>query len=164
MPEVQLVGGDRAPPAARTLGARGDEMSVATVLSRLDAVRRTGEARWIARCPSHPDRSPSLSIRELSDGRLLLHDFGGCQVESVLIALGLDFDALFPEKPIEHAPRERRAFFPSDVFQIVRREIGVAAIIAADMHKGREISEADYARLFVCVERLNDVGMTAYGK
>jgi len=139
-------------------------VSVAALLSRLDAVRRTGDGRWLARCPSHPDRSPSLSIRELTDGRLLLHDFGGCEVESVLAALGLEFDALFPEKPIEHAPRERRPFLPHDVFKIARQEIGIAAVIACDMHKQREISEADYERLFLMVDRLNDIGMAAYAK
>lgn len=142
---------------------KGD-MSADMVLSRLDGVRRTGDGRWIARCPSHPDKSPSLSIRELPDGRLLLHDFGGCAAHSVLAALGLDFDALFPEKPIEHAPRERRPFLPQDIFEIARQEIGVAAIIAADMHKGHEIGEVDYERLFVCVERLNGIAEAAYGR
>lgn len=139
-------------------------MSADALLSRLDRVRRTGKNRWIARCPAHADRSPSLSVRELDDGRLLLHDFGGCEIESVLVALGLEFDALFPERPIEHAPRERRPFLPSDVFEIARQEIGIAAIIATDMHKQCEVSEADYARFFVVVERLNAIAGAAYGR
>lgn len=139
-------------------------MSADALLSRLDGVRRTGKNRWIARCPAHADRSPSLSVRELDDGRLLLHDFGGCEIESVLVALGLEFDALFPERPIEHAPRERRPFLPSDVFEIARQEIGIAAIIATDMHKQCGVSEADYARFFVVVERLNAIAGAAYGR
>ena len=39
-------------------------MTAATILDRLDGVRPTGDGRWIARCPAHDDRSPSLSIRE----------------------------------------------------------------------------------------------------
>lgn len=139
-------------------------MTADALLSRLDGVRRTGKNRWIARCPAHADRSPSLSVRELDDGRLLLHDFGGCEIESVLVALGLEFDALFPERPIEHAPRERRPFLPSDVFEIARQEIGIAAIIATDMHKQCGVSEADYARFFVVVERLNAIAGAAYGR
>ena len=48
-----------------------------TLLDRLEAVRETGSSRWIARCPAHDDSSPSLAVRELDDGRILLHDFGG---------------------------------------------------------------------------------------
>jgi len=139
-------------------------MSVDALLSRLDGVRRTGVGRWLARCPGHEDKSPSLSVREMDDGRILLHDFAGCSVEEILCAAGLTFDALFPERPIEHAPRERRRFLPSDVFEIVRREVGVVAILAADLHNNKVVSEVDYERVFVAVERLNDIAGAAYGR
>lgn len=157
------MGGDSLLPAARTLGAGGDDMSADALLARLSSVRRIGEGRWIARCPSHADRSPSLSIRETEDGRTLLHCFASCSIEEVLVALGLDFDALFPERRLaDHIPRERRPFFPADVFEVARREIGVAAIITADMHKGLEISETDYARLFIVATRLSEIAGAAY--
>jgi hypothetical protein len=57
------------------------------LLSRLDGVRQTGPDRWIARCPAHDDGRASLSLRELDDGRVLLHDFAGCAVEEVLAAV-----------------------------------------------------------------------------
>lgn len=139
-------------------------MSAETLLARLSGVRRNGPGRWIARCPAHQDSSPSLSIRELGDSRVLVHDFAGCSVEEVLGAVGLEFSALFPETPIAHALRERRPFLPQDVFEIARQEIGVAAIIVADMHTHRTISEADYERLLVCVERLNGIAEGAYGR
>jgi len=139
-------------------------MSADTLLSRLDGVKRTGAGRWIARCPAHEDKSPSLSVREMDDGRILLHDFASCSTEEILGAVGLTFDALFPERPIEHGKPERRPFLPSDVFDIARREISVAALIAADMHKSRVLSEADYERLFVVVARLNQIAEAAYGK
>ena len=139
-------------------------MSADALLSRLDGVRRTGPGRYLARCPAHEDKSPSLSIRELDDGRVLLHDFAGCSVDEVLGAIGLNFDALFPERPIEHAPRERRPFLPADVFDIARREIGIVAVLAADLHKNRTVSDADYERVFVAVERLNDIAGAAYGR
>jgi len=52
-------------------------MSATPVLDRLDKVKQTGPDRWIACCPAHDDKSPSLAVRELDDGRILLHDFGG---------------------------------------------------------------------------------------
>ena len=139
-------------------------MNTDALLSRLEAVKRTGPGRWIARCPGHEDRSPSLSIRETDDGRILLHDFAGCPTEEILGAVGLAFDALFPERPIEHAPGERRPFLPTDVFDIARREIGIVAIPAADFHKNKARSAADYERVFVAVERLNDIAGAAYGR
>lgn len=139
-------------------------MSADALLSRLDGVRRTGAGRWLARCPGHEDKSPSLSVREMDDGRILLHDFAGCDVEEILGAIGLTFDVLFPERPIEYGKPERRPFLPSDVFEIARFEISVVAIVAADLHKNRAVSEADYQRVFVAVERINDIARAAYGK
>jgi len=139
-------------------------MPADTILAKLDKVRRVGDGRWVALCPGHEDKNPSLSIRELDDGRILLHDFAGCAVESILAAVGLEFDALFPERPIEHARGMRRPFIPQDVFEIARREIAVVAVAAADMHKGRTISEADYERIFTAAERLDDIARAAYGR
>lgn len=139
-------------------------MSADILLSHLHGVRRTGEGRYSARCPAHEDRSPSLSIRELDDGRILLHDHAGCSVEEVLAAVGLTFDALYPARPIEHARKERRPFLPADVFEIARREIGIVAVLAADLHKNKAVAEPDYARVFVAVERLDGIARAAYGR
>ena len=51
----------------------------------------------------------------LEDGRVLVHCFAGCGVSEILGAVGLDFDALFPPKPIDHAPPMRRPFPAADV-------------------------------------------------
>ncbi|OGA36836.1 MAG: DNA primase [Betaproteobacteria bacterium RIFCSPLOWO2_12_FULL_62_13b] len=139
-------------------------MTADALLSRLNHVKRTGPGRWLARCPAHEDKSPSMSIRELDDGRVLLHDFAGCSIEEILGAVGMTFDALFPERPIEHGKPERRPFLPADVFDIARREIGIIAILTADFHKNKLVSEADYERIFVAVERLNDIAGAAYGR
>lgn len=58
------------------------------------APRKCG-GNWLARCPAHADRSPSLSVREGDDGRALLHCFAGCEFEQVLQALGLATSELF---------------------------------------------------------------------
>lgn len=140
-------------------------MSADNLLSRLDGVKSTGRDRWIARCPAHADKHPSLSVRETEAGVILAHCFSGCEVAEIVSAVGLKLEDLFPPRPAaDHVPGVRRPFLPSDVFDIARLEIGVAAIIAADMHKRKEVSEADYERLFVVVERLNDIGAAAYGR
>jgi hypothetical protein len=68
-------------------------MTAAEVARCLHA-RRTG-AGWIARCPAHPDRAPSLSIREGDGGRILLHCFTGCTVEAICAALRIKLSDLF---------------------------------------------------------------------
>ena len=70
-------------------------MTAAEVASRLDA-GRSGEG-WIAKCPAHDDRNPSLSIREGSNGRALIKCHAGCSTDHVLTALGLTRRDLFPE-------------------------------------------------------------------
>ena len=77
-------------------------MSAAALLGSLERVKQTGPGRWLARCPARDDRSPSLSIRELDDGRVLLHDFAGCSTEDVMEALGLTLSDLF-EAPLAHS-------------------------------------------------------------
>lgn len=66
------------------------------LLSRLPDAKRSGKD-WMARCPAHQDRKPSLSIREGEDGRALLHCHAGCAPEAVLAALGLTMENLMPK-------------------------------------------------------------------
>ena len=80
-------------------------MTPSEVAHRFDA-RRVGDGRWVARCPAHPDRSPSLSLKE-DDGRILLHCFAGCPTDQVLIAAGLDWTDLFPPSSSSWSPQRR---------------------------------------------------------
>lgn len=41
---------------------------------------------WVDRCPAHDDRSPFLSVKETSDGKLLLHCFTGCSFDEIIKA------------------------------------------------------------------------------
>jgi len=109
-------------------------MNVDALLDRLQGVRKTGPNRWIAKCPAHGDRSPSLSIRELSDGRILLFDFGQqCSAGDIVAALGLELDALFPPRPSDdrRRPRERRPFYAEDALRLLDHEINEAALLIA---------------------------------
>jgi len=57
--------------------------------------QRNGDG-WKARCPVHDDSTPSLSISEGQDGRILLHCHAGCETSHVLRAVGLSFADLGP--------------------------------------------------------------------
>jgi hypothetical protein len=60
---------------------------------RVNPARRSGDG-WVARCPAHEDRNPSLSIRE-QNGKVLLHCHAGCTVEDICSAVGLGLGDLF---------------------------------------------------------------------
>jgi hypothetical protein len=68
---------------------------LARVLSHLEGVRKSG-AGFVAKCPHHDDRTASLSIKEGTDGRVLLHCFRGCPNLDVVTSAGLSFVDLFP--------------------------------------------------------------------
>ena len=52
----------------------------------LERPRRSSDG-WMARCPAHLDREPSLSIREAEDGRVLVRCHAGCDQRDVIVAL-----------------------------------------------------------------------------
>ena len=71
-------------------------MNAEKILSRLDKVRSNGQNRWMACCPAHNDKTPSLAIQELNDGRILMRCFAGCETSQVLTSMGLTSSDLFP--------------------------------------------------------------------
>lgn len=72
-------------------------MNIRALLSRLDGVRPCCGG-YVALCPAHDDRNPSLSIAQGDDGRILLHCHAGCDFNKVLMALGLSARDLFPPR------------------------------------------------------------------
>ena len=71
-------------------------MTADDFIAHLEGTRRTRRG-WLAKCPAHGDKSPSLSIREAEDGRILVHCFAGCGVEEVCSILNMKVRDLFPD-------------------------------------------------------------------
>ena len=138
-------------------------MSADLLLSKLHRVRRTGPGRWIASCPTREDKSPSLAVRELDDGTVLLHDFGGDDVGSILGAVGMTFEDLFPERPGHFAKPVRRPFNASDVLAMVAYEASVAVLAVSDALKGAA-TDADRERLLVAAQRLGHAAEVCNGQ
>jgi CHC2 zinc finger len=135
-------------------------MKIEALLSRLEKVKgRNGS--WTACCPAHADRSPSLSVRETDDGRILLHCFGGCSVDSVLGAVGMDMEDLFPDRPTGFSYEkgaskpERTRFYASDLLRIIGFESTLVMVAAHDMAKGKRLTQQDMDRLMVACQRIN---------
>jgi putative DNA primase/helicase len=63
--------------------------------------------------PAHDDRSPSLSIHDMDDNKVLVHCHAGCDQERVITALrvrGLwaEIDPRSPSRMARHTPVERK--------------------------------------------------------
>jgi hypothetical protein len=137
-------------------------MNVDDLLSRFDRVRTRGHGQWSCRCPAHDDDGPSCSIRELPDGRVLVHCFAGCEVQSILDAVGLEMSHLFPPKPRSegggHAPVKRRALMtPSQALEIARFECLLIAVAGQNLAAGHVLTTDDLARLSQASSRVEAV-------
>jgi hypothetical protein len=142
---------------------RGDQaMSADVLLSRLTRVRKTGQGRWVACCPSHGKGSnTALAVRELPDGRVLLHDFGGCAIESVLAAVGMVVGDLFPERltAVESVGDRRyrsggHRVPAGDVLIATSRDTLIAATVARGIADVGEASDSEVQLLFAVAARL----------
>jgi putative DNA primase/helicase len=63
-----------------------DHETSAEVIARALGGRRTGRG-WSARCPAHDDRTPSLSLHDSPDGKVLVRCHAGCDQGRVIAAL-----------------------------------------------------------------------------
>lgn len=125
-----------------------------SLLSRLDGVRQSGPGRWLARCPAHDDRGPSLSVREMDDGRVLVHCFAECPIHDVLDALGLAMADLYPHGAHGDYQRERLAWSPRDVLACVADESVIVIMAATALARGEPLSDDRRARLLLAAERM----------
>lgn len=87
---------------------------IENLLSRLEKVKSNGAGKWLACCPAHADKSPSLSLKAETNGKILVYCFGGCTVTEVLGAIGMSSADLMPEtlpdkksKPLSNSQRRK---------------------------------------------------------
>lgn len=136
-------------------------MSVDKLLNGLDKVKRTSNSSWMACCPSHTDRSPSLSIKDTGDGKVILKCFAGCETIDVLGALGLDWDDVMPPKqPVERIQTVKpmkHTIYATDALRVIKSEAMIITMAAMDITNGRKITDAELSRIKLAMERINKV-------
>lgn len=99
-------------------------MNIQEFLSRIESITGTAPTKsgegYSCRCPGHDDKSPSLSINEGTDGRILLKCHAGCSVDSIVSALGLSMAHLYAVprgKPQKEKGRPRKVFNIAESYQ-----------------------------------------------
>lgn len=116
------------------------------VLSRLDKVKANGPGKWKACCPAHADKNPSLSIREVGDGTVLLKCWAGCSAVDITAAVGLELRDLFPGGD----QKQRRG--PSKT--AVQFEAWIVSIGLAAIRQGKQMTAEDLERFELAKRRL----------
>ncbi len=131
---------------------------IALVLPRLEGATRLHDGSWMAKCPSHEDRSASLHVTERPDGRVIFYCHAGCGGADVVSALGLRFGDLRPDgcESARPEPVERNA---QESLRAVAHAALVAATLCNTVAAGKVVTEkqADLAaRLAAEIQKAMD--------
>ena len=126
------------------------------ILSRLEKVKQHQPGQWSACCPAHDDKGPSLSVRELPDGNVLVYCFGGCGAAAVVAALGMELTDLFPprEKTGREPTRYPRLLTAGQALELLESEARLVAVAAANLLHGVALNQTDLDRLTQAAGRI----------
>lgn len=133
-------------------------MSVENLLSRLQNVRKRGNNKWMASCPCHEDKTPSLAIAD-NAGKILLHCFSQqCAPIEICDVIGINITDLFPPSD-DYDPsksRHRKEYYDSQqVLEALAFEVLVASVILSDIIKTGSLFQENIDRFFIANERIN---------
>jgi len=95
-----------------------------------------GRPCYHAKCPSHRDRMPSLSITQDREGATFLHCFRGCTIDEIMGAKGLTIGDLFEAKR-EMTPAIRQQMRDEDRLALLERRHGLAIMAQAVLPEER---------------------------
>ena len=97
---------------------------------------------YIACCPAHDDKNPSLSINE-DNGKILLKCWAGCSSESIVNAIGIEMKDLFPESYLTCVQRReyKKTKNISDLWDALNHELRVLIIIVGNRVRGEILSK-----------------------
>lgn len=128
-------------------------MNIDTLLTRLESVRPTNKNQWKAKCPAHEDKNPSLSVREVEDGRILIHCFAGCDVHNILASVNLEMRDLHPEY-LGNFKSLKRPFPAADVLRAVGFESLVVINSGNQLLKDGKLNFVEKERLSLAINRI----------
>lgn len=139
-------------------------MNASEFASRCTGAKQTAPDRWIACCPAHPDKRPSLAIRDGNNGGVVIHCFGGCDVDAICGAIGVELADLFPPRPDSTKPLQPQRVMgvhPADALVLLADETLVVLAAARMIQDGQYLCDADILRVSEAFKIISRVRMFA---
>ena len=109
------------------------------LIQKIPDIRKMREGQWMARCPAHDDKDHSLSVRA-GDTAWMLHCFAGCELRSVVDALGLGMKDLFYHQDSGKISDGRKFHTQKEISY----HKTIVDIAEHDMASGAKLSNHDY--------------------
>lgn len=119
-------------------------------------LKQVGSNRYVARCPAHHEKTPSLSITVMDDGKTVAYCFGcGADGIGIVESLGLKPSDLFPEGDDfnrEEYKHKKQIQFQRKQFMEDYRLIKLGE---SDLAKGKKFNDHDRKVFKEAVQRVN---------
>ena len=130
---------------------------IESVLSRVEKPRQRQPGQWSSKCPAHADKGPSLSVRESTDGSVLIHCFAGCSAAEIVGSMGLEMTDLFPprDKPTSAPKKIANLLTAGQALELLADEARLVAIALANYFHQVALSQCDIDRLMQSAGRIN---------
>ena len=132
-------------------------MDIEVFLSNFDKVKSTGNGKWIACCSAHPDKSPSLAIKQTDDRKILLHCFSGCQVSNIVAAVGLELSDLMPENPSYQKGTKPPQFNKYELFDQLVHESIILSLAIRQLLNFQDLSAEDLIIVTKAEQAINSI-------
>ena len=130
-----------------------------TLLPLLQSAKPSGKNRWMARCPAHEDKYPSLSVRRFDDDAISVKCFPGCSTGQILAAVGLNPSDLFPQNELPQDypfQRSRPQSIPyREILTNLREDLLALSIGLGELKQGNLLTLED-------LERLDEAALRCY--
>ena len=131
--------------------------NIDTLLSRVHRLKKTGDSKWLACCPAHDDKTPSLAIK-LADERILIHCFAGCDVSAIVSTLGLKLSDLMPESKRHSRPDNKRPKFNKyELFDRIVEESVILIVAIRLIFNGTPLNDGDMGRVIKAEGIIDDI-------
>ncbi len=132
-------------------------MNIDQLLTRLEKLRRTGDGKWLACCPAHDDKSPSLAIKLTDDGKVLIHCFSGCEVNDIVSSIGLTLADLMPDNPSYKKGRKAPKFNKYELFDLLVFESIILCMAIRQLINKEALTPEDQARVLKAEQTIDDI-------